>query len=181
MCGARDHRGVERMTAATAFLLASYMLVLVVLFVGFPGPLLEPFRGGMPEAEWQSVLALAKILLGFAAAYTTFDAFILVYSGTLKGAGDTKWVMKLSMVLSLSLLAGPNLVIGIFADKFANPMHGLYLAWSSCTLFLVVLGVLSAWRFRQGKWKIIDMIEKEQPELITKEILRSDEPLKNPA
>ena len=40
------------------------------------------------------------ILLRFVAAYCLFDAMCVVFTGTLKGAGDTRFIMIVSLLLT---------------------------------------------------------------------------------
>lgn len=163
-CGARDHASVERLTSNALILCSIYMTVVIVLYVFYPHYLLHAFRGGMPEAEWARFFNLARILLIVVAVYSVFDALVLTYSGALRGAGDTKFVMWASVVFSQVLLTGPCVALAIFRDAL-GPTLGLYLAWAFCSIYIVFLGLVNMLRFRFGRWKTIVMVErKEAPE-----------------
>lgn len=158
LCGGLNQRGAERMTTAAALLLGSYMLLICGYLVFFPDNLLQLFYSPMPAEDWTRLVHVSKTLLYFTAAYTTFDALTLVYSGTLKGAGDTRFVMLISMVLSITVLATPCLILGHYAKSFANPINGLYIAWAFCATYILVLAMANMWRYRSGHWKRIRMV-----------------------
>jgi len=161
LCGARNLRGVERMAAGAALITTIYMALVMIVYIGYPEGLLHWFRGGTPEAEWQEAVRLTKLLLIFVGVYTLVDAWLLVYSGALKGAGDTRFVMLVSIVFSQLLLTGPCLLIAYFKDSFATPNHGLYAAWAACTLYIFFIAAINVLRYWFGTWKAIDMIGRE--------------------
>ncbi len=158
-CGASNHSAAERMTVGVVLLISVYMAFMILIYLVFPEPVLEFFRGGVPEAEWQEAVSLAKALLLFVAFYTVSDGILLAYSGTLKGAGDTQFVMWTSFVISQVTVTVPCLLLATFRESLPNAHVGLYLAWGAITVDLVVLAVAFLWRFRQGGWKAIKLLE----------------------
>jgi len=165
-CGGKDHSSAERVTANAAWLCLVYMLTVTGIYLFIPEPLLLLFRGTMAEAEWQAMLGLAKLLLLVVAFYSTFDAMLLVYSGTLKGAGDTQFVMWVSIIFSQLLLIWPCLILAAKANDFANPNHGLFVAWAFCAAYIVFLAFFNVWRYWRGGWKTIDMVGSQEPNLV---------------
>jgi len=91
--------------------------------------------------------------LRFVAAYLFFDALYMVCIGVLKGAGDTRFIMWSIGILSLVVMILP-LYIGV--QIFGA---GLYYAWSCATGFVFFLFITSFWRYRQGRWKDVRVIE----------------------
>ncbi len=121
---------------------------LAIWFVAWPGPLLDLFRpGDFSPADYAPMRETGRMLLVFVAGYTLFDAMAITYQGALKGAGDTAYVMRLSLVLSVCVMAVPVwLVVEVLE-------WGLYPAWCVLTMFIVSLA-LGAWlRFRSGRWR----------------------------
>ncbi len=96
---------------------------------------------------------IGVVLLRFVAAYVCVDALYMVYSGVLKGAGDTKFLMLAIGSLSLVCMILP-VSIGIIWFG-----AGLYFAWSCVVFFIVALFLMSWWRYLGGKWKIMRVIE----------------------
>jgi len=163
LCGAKRHRAVERLATGTALITLIYMGVTIGIYLGAPDSWLEWFRGGMPEEEWRTTLELTRVLLVIVAAYTLFDALMLIYSGILKGAGDTHFVMWATIVFSQALFIWPCVILAAFKDQFSDPTHGLYAAWASCFAYITFLGLFNLWRFRNGYWRTIEVIDQDTP------------------
>ena len=47
-------------------------------------------------------------LLRFVAVYSFFDAMVVVFSATIRGAGDTRFIMWVSLISSAFLVIIPN-------------------------------------------------------------------------
>lgn len=163
LCGAKDILGAERMVFTVLMLCGLYSLAVCFLYIFTPDFFLVWFRGNMPEAEWQEMMHVARMLLIVVAVYTLFDAVGLVYSGALKGAGDTKWVMWAGLCISTFTLAIPSAVLIMLfrADFFADPRHAMMIAWALCCLYIVSLGTVYLLRFHNGHWRTIDVIEHQ--------------------
>ncbi|MBW2434389.1 MAG: MATE family efflux transporter, partial [Deltaproteobacteria bacterium] len=82
------------------------------------------------------------------------DALYMVCIGVLKGAGDTRFIMVSIGMLSLAIMILP-VYIGV--EVFGA---GLYYAWSCATGFVFFLFATSFWRYRQGRWKNVRVIER---------------------
>jgi len=79
----------------------------------------------------------------------------MIFSGALRGAGDTSFIMWSIGISSLLCMLLP-LYIGIeFFDR------GIDYAWGCVLLFVAVLFVLAALRYRQGKWRVMLVVERE--------------------
>ncbi len=141
-------------TRATIHIVLVYISLLFVLFLVFPQPLLELFRPQDTSSQDFVVISeMGTLLLRFVSAYIFFDALYMVCIGVLKGAGDTRFIMWSIGILSLVVMILP-LVIGVHIFG-----AGLYFAWSCATGFVFFLFVTSYWRFRQGRWKDVRVIE----------------------
>ena len=77
----------------------------------------------------------------------------LIFSGALKGAGDTKFTMWTIGALSLGVMVVPVYVAVDIAGA------GLYTAWIIMTFYICSLGLVFVLRYRQGKWKKMRVIE----------------------
>ncbi len=141
-------------TKATIHIVLFYIFLLLFLFLLVPQPLLELFRPNhMTPEGYAAIREAGIILLRFVAAYLFFDALYMVCIGVLKGAGDTRFVMWSIGLLSLAVMILP-IYIGV--EVFGA---GVYYAWSCATLFVFCLFAASFWRYLQGRWKKVRVIE----------------------
>ncbi len=128
-----------------------YAGVLGLLFVFMPLPLVALFARG--EGDYEAVIELAVPMLRLVAAYVFFDGVYLVFGGALRGAGDTRWAMWASMALHW-LLATTGLVMVLWLK--APPL----LTWAVFVFEVTLLGSVFYLRFRRGKWRTIEVIER---------------------
>ncbi len=141
---------------AACRLLLLYILAVDLLFVLAPDVVLAPFLGSGDEAARSEVLALCRPLLSIVAAYLFFDALYMVYSGALRGAGDTRFMM-----LAIALVSPFCLVLPVYfgIERFHLSVQG---AWLFVLLFVFTLFALSLLRFRSGAWKKMLVIEEDR-------------------
>jgi MATE family multidrug resistance protein len=148
-------------TKATIHIVLVYISLLFILFLVFPQPLLELFRPQDTSAQnFVAISETGTLLLRFVSAYIFFDALYMVCIGVLKGAGDTRFIMWSIGILSVVVMILP-LYIGV--QIFGA---GLYYAWSCATGFVFFLFITSYWRYRQGRWKTVRVIEQAPEPLI---------------
>ncbi len=136
------------------YLLMLYILAIDLIFIFAPNLVLAPFlAAGQAAATHQEVLRLSRPLLQIVAAYLFFDALYMVFSGALRGAGDTRFMMLAIAVVSPLCLILP-VYIGIEYLEI-----GVHTAWLWVLCFVTVLFLLSFWRFWKGAWKKMLVIE----------------------
>ncbi|MBW2310799.1 MAG: MATE family efflux transporter [Deltaproteobacteria bacterium] len=143
-------------TTSTLHLIMAYMMFVAAAFIVTPEPLLHLFKAHhhTPE-QYARINDLGVILMRFVAVFCFFDALNLVYSGAIKGAGDTRFIMWTIGALSIGVMIAPiYLALEVFGA-------GLYAAWTIATLYICVLGLAFMWRYRQGKWKSMKVIEPQ--------------------
>ncbi len=135
-------------------LLMLYILAIDLFFIFFPNFVLSPFlTADQGVATHQAVLHLSRPLLQIVAAYLFFDALYMVFSGALRGAGDTRFMMLAITVVSPLCLVLP-VYVGV--EYLQISVHTAWL-WVLC--FVTVLFILSFWRFSRGAWKNMLVIE----------------------
>lgn len=100
------------------------------------------------------VVALASQVLFWAATYQVFDAFGIVYSFALRGAGDTRWPAVMVIVSCWTFIVGGGLILS--GDY---PQFGINGPWVMCTLHISMMGLLMWQRFKRGAWKKIDLFK----------------------
>lgn len=146
----------ERSTWAGFRVTWLYMAMMSVLFLLLPGILLLPFENTQSADKWASVAGLVPVLLRFVAVYCLFDSMSLIFSFALKGAGDTRFVTVVSLVLSW-----PMMVLPTWAAWYFD--WGLYWAWAFASSYIIALALIFLFRFRHGKWKTMRVIEAAPP------------------
>ena len=143
----------------------AYMLFISILFVGFPELLLSHFFTDKLAAEGaatmtaselkihqQQVYDMGVVLLCFVAGYNFLDAMLIVFVSAIKGAGDTQFVLRVSMVMASALA-----VLSYLAVEQWN--LGIYGCWTIIASWIGGMGVVYFLRFLQGKWKSMRVIE----------------------
>jgi len=135
-----------------------YMLGISTLFLLMPGPLLKLFTSVRTTSpEFTGIMNLGVILLRFVALFCLFDSLNLVFSGAIKGAGDTRFIMWTIGALSLGMMIIPSyLAVEVFHA-------GIYVLWTLATLYVCGLGMAFMLRYRNGKWKKMRVIEEQPP------------------
>ena len=69
------------------------MGAMALVYVLLPDVLLMGHAAGTSPAEFAQLRDTTVVLLRFVAVYCLFDAMNVVFSGALKGAGDTRFIM----------------------------------------------------------------------------------------
>jgi MATE family multidrug resistance protein len=132
-----------------------YSGILAVLFFVAPDLFLELFRQRIEEGPgFQAILDKGSILLRLVALFTLFDTVFIVYSGALKGAGDTTFAMW-AQILAAWIVFVPAVYVII---EYLNV--GLFIAWAWCLVYVMGLSTAFWVRFRCGQWKGIRMLEQ---------------------
>ncbi len=131
-----------------------YVLMFGFVFLCFPDFLLSWFKTGGAAEGAEETYAAAKYLLRFVAFFLAFDAFGIIFSSAIKGAGDTKFVFAVTVFLAPVTPVACFLGIHFFG-------LGLYWCWIVMTAWVLLTGVIFFVRFRQGRWKKMRVIEKE--------------------
>ncbi|SDP65411.1 MATE family efflux transporter [Desulforhopalus singaporensis] len=135
-------------------LLLFYILLVDLFFLFTPDLILAPFlqnyHGTGAEGE---VLYHARVLLKIVAAYLFFDALYMIFSGALRGAGDTRFMMIAGCCLSPLLLILP-VYLGV---EFYH--ISITAAWCWVLVFVASLFTASALRYQSGRWKKMLVID----------------------
>lgn len=146
----------SRATWTTLWIALAYMSSISLLYVLTPALFLFGFFTGSGEAltsHEQTVKGLATVLLRFVAAYNLLDATLMIFVSAIKGAGDTRFVLSVSLVMATALAAMSWL--GVEVLNFG--IHG---CWMLITGWVWVLGLTFLCRFLQGKWRSMRVIEQ---------------------
>jgi len=150
----RPEDGVYATTSSLHITLL-YMSFISVLFVVTPEPLLNLFKANYYTAvQYDEIRNLGVILLRFVLIFCLFDALNLIFSGAIKGAGDTRFIMWTIGALSLCVMIIPTyLAVEVFG-------RGVYTVWTLAAFYACSLGTAFMLRYKNGKWKSMKVIEE---------------------
>ena len=144
----------ERSTYSGFHLTFIYMATIALLYVVIPDVFLKPFATKSDPQTFEQILRIARVLLRFVAIYSTFDTLNIIFASAIKGAGDTRFVVRMIVILSLFLLIIPTYIALVIFHK------GIYTAWIIGSFYFSVLGIAFLLRFLQGKWRTMRVIEE---------------------
>jgi MATE family multidrug resistance protein len=151
--GAQDHDGAQQSVYLTLRVAVLYSLVMIALFVGFARQLVSVFASGFEDADGQ-IAAMAATMLRLLAIYTLANSSKLVLGGSLRAAGDTTWVMWVSIAVHWAMA-----VAAIFLARVAHAQQ--FVTWSALIAMNITHASTVFYRFRTGKWREIALIEEE--------------------
>jgi MATE family multidrug resistance protein len=150
LVGARDYVQARRAAFVSLWVAWVYSGTMVIIFLTLTGVLVRTFASGF-KGDTAEVSRLAFILIRLAVIYILADSSQLVFAGALRGAGDTRWVMRVSVALHW-VFAGVAIVL--IRVLRVSPV----VAWSSFITFVILMGLCMFLRLRSGRWQEIRMI-----------------------
>jgi MATE family multidrug resistance protein len=142
-----------RATRSAIGLSLTYSLSMALLYVLAPGLLLAPFTVGKAGVATPVIIDMAMGILVFMAVALVIDSLTIVLGGTLKGSGDTRFVMITNAITSAFCLVLPTFLV---VEIFHLSIYGAFM------VMIFNLGAIASVfiiRFRGGRWKTIRVIE----------------------
>jgi MATE family multidrug resistance protein len=150
----------ERATRTAVAMCTLYMTLCGLVYVLVPRLLLAPYAAGADPVEFGPVADTAVVLLRFIALYSIFDMLNVLFAAGVKGAGDTRYPLYATVVLSWLTMLAPA---WIWCSYFGG---GVYAAWTCASAYVILLGLAMMRRFAEGRWKAMRVIEPTHvPEL----------------
>ena len=132
-----------------------YMTVCAAIFVIFRYEFMEMFINSdqyTPEDKADIIQLGAKMLI-VVAVFQTVDGLGIVYTGALRGAGDTVFPGIATAVYSWVFIVGGGWVAVTFF-----PQLGSIGPWIAASMYIILIGLTMAVRFERGGWRNIDLI-----------------------
>ncbi len=146
----------ERSTYSAFGFAACYMLLVAAIYLLLPQLFLAPFEARASGDNFAEVSSLVRTLIKVVAIYALFDAMNIIFASAIKGAGDTAFVMRMILIMSISVLVLPcYLAVNVFNS-------GILICWFFAALHISLLGLVFYLRFRGGKWKHMRVIEANE-------------------
>jgi MATE family multidrug resistance protein len=153
----RNEPSVAAKTTWSGFFITYvYMASIAAGYWFFPKVFLYPFSIG--ASDYAAIEPMAINLLAFVAFYCLFDSGNIIFSAALKGAGDTRFVMFITIILGWLFMVVPTWLL-------VRAGYGVYWAWSFATAYVSTLAIVFLLRFLAGKWKNMRVIEIPPPKL----------------
>ena len=143
--GAEQHRLAQRTAEMTSWIVFIFVLVIVALIIIFAKSIVSVFT------DDPQVIKLGTVVIKVFAVAQIPKAVDGVLMGNLRGAGDLKWLMWITIASVLLFEVAINWVV-VF--MFNLSLWGL---WMIHMTDETVRLILNTWRFRGGKWKFIDL------------------------
>ncbi len=154
--GADKPKIAQKSTITAAYISFAYMATISIGYIFLPQIFMLPYKFQSAPAQFEVLAPIVTRLLCFVAFYSLFDTGNIIFAGALKGAGDTRFVMWISVFFSWVLMVIPSWA----AVTFLHGSARLYGAWIGLTSYVCVLAILFLLRFLAGKWKTMRVIEK---------------------
>jgi MATE family multidrug resistance protein len=153
--GMRDMGRANQVISSGFILALGYAGTLVVLFLVFRVSLVEVFR--TPGTEFDAIAELATSMMFGLCTYMLADATIMIAGGTLRGAGDTRWVMVTSISLHWLMVVAQYFVIVVYR------LDALVSWW---VFVAMILGIALAylWRLLGGRWRQPERLDRVMQE-----------------
>lgn len=130
---------------------AIYMCFVALSFVLFPNFYLSWFKNQDNAALWAQVCWITPYLLMFTALFTCFDSINLNFSFALKGAGDTRFVSLVALVMPWPMMVLPTI--------FMRDWEGaVFWSWGAATIYAICQAGVFWRRFVGGKWRSMRVI-----------------------
>ncbi len=153
--GARDMARANEVMAAAFTLALCYSATLAVIYTTFRFPLVDVFAP--PSGDFTAIRELAAFMMIGLCSYVMADAVILVSSGILRGAGDTRWLMVASVSLHWAMLVAQYLIIHVLE---LSPR----VSWLAFVAMIFSIAITYAWRLRTGRWRDPAALERVMAE-----------------
>jgi MATE family multidrug resistance protein len=151
-----DNRSdLARRATMTALVIGSvYTGFFALLFFAIPQWLLLAFAAFSNPGDFDAIRNLSITLFQFMAVYLCFDSCSIIFCSTLRGAGDTIFIMLMLLILA------PFFVLMTWIGVY---VFGLGISWCWIAVTCVVFAYCAGFtiRYLGGKWETMRVIEKE--------------------
>ena len=143
-----------------------YMFPVALLFIALPEFFIQMFNPKASEFTVPHLLEIIRPMMIMMAVWGIADTVNIVIMSALRGVGDTRFVM-------LCMFIG-GWAVWMPAEYLALRLgYGLLAMWGVMTVYILLLGLVFAWRWHRAKWMSIQVIE---PNLIPTHVLLADIP-----
>lgn len=125
-----------------------YIASIAITLILFPNFYLSWFENKENLELWSQILFWSPRLFKIFALFVIFDSIYLNVSFALKGAGDTKFVSMIALILPWPMFVLPAFLL-------RHHENALVFSWWFVPLYSITITSLLAYRFQKGGWKNI--------------------------
>lgn len=151
--GARLPDTAHRAAISGLKLAWGYSFCTMLIFFTLARPLVDVFRPSGGDPIFAAAIPESVFMLRLAAFYVMADATMLVFSGALRGAGDTFWAMFLSSGMHWLLVGGQLILLRL---AHLSPRW----TWGYLCLTLLIFSGIFYLRWHSGRWRHIRLLEE---------------------
>ena len=135
-----------------------YSAIILILFIFLPEQLVQVFKPIDANEIFEQAVPTAVYMLRVAGLYVLVEAGIATFIGVLRGAGDTRWSMIISVSLHYLMVTGLFFVVKV--------LHmSARVGWLVVVFVFMLFSMVFYLRYRGGKWKEIKMVEANSTDL----------------
>ena len=136
-----------------------YMTFCAIIFVVFRTELMQWFVNGTSYTvqEQEEIIHLGANMLILVALFQTVDALGIVYTGALRGAGDTVWPGVITAIFSWVFIVGGGWIAVTYF-----PETGSIGPWIAAASYVIIIGITMTIRFERGGWRSIDLLGNKE-------------------
>jgi len=149
--GANSEEGVVATVKSGLKISILYGLIMTIFFVCIPEQMTAVFTSGNP-AEYSNVVPIAVTLLRLASIYIIADGIQLVFGGALRGVGDTRWLMFITVICHWVVAWGGYTAAKIFNVK-------VEILWGFFIFLICLMAIVLGLRLKSGRWKAIKVFD----------------------
>jgi putative MATE family efflux protein len=143
--GARDPSAAERYAWSSVKLGVMMFAVVGALEIAFPGKCIAFFN------DSQAVVDAGRSSMRLMGACGPLIAAGMILTQALFGAGNPRFVMQVELMLHFCVLLPVAYLMGVILN------HGLIGVWSAAAVYVALLTLIMALKFKSGSWKTISI------------------------
>lgn len=133
-----------------------YLLIVGIVYIFFPEPLINFFKPEDPAqlARFGEIVEQGRIVLFCVALFSFSDAVVFVFTGAMRGAGDTTvpmiiyssmhWLLWVPLTYLMVEMRAPTTVL-----------------WGYLVVHMALIATMMYLRFRSGAWKKMKVLHAE--------------------
>jgi len=150
--GMNDHRGAKRRTYHGILVAVVLTVAIVAVFALLRHEILWQFCDkNAPDELNEKIVALGSTILLLTAAYKAIGSVGIICRGALRGAGDTRFLMVVCILMSWLVFLPLAWYLAIHRGL------GIFGAWSAVAIYISLLSGIALWRFLGDRWQRIDI------------------------
>jgi MATE family multidrug resistance protein len=149
--GAQDPAGATRAGRRCSLIGLGYVFIMILLIGSLNELLLRFFYSANASFAYADYLRVGKMLTLIFLVWATGDAFNIILGGALKGAGDTRFVMWTTGLISVILWLPATFILYRLG-------YGIVALWWTMPGYVFLAASTFLWRFFNGAWRKHNLI-----------------------